>query len=178
MSITMPRGSGKLEKAVESAKSDDIVIFSSRSDQGNNHEEIYPADLVEVISISALTNFGKRAETTEPNARYYFQGENVQIPAEPCYLEPQVRASGSSVATALAAGVASLVLSCRWLGGSEARKERYRAVNKVFGQMTDKEPGSSRYVKPWRVFDYENVSENDGLKWLETRFGNRALGLT
>ena len=171
----MPKGSSKLQKAVASAKSHDIIIFGSRGDQGNNQERIYPADHVEVISISSITKFGKRAETTEPNASYFFQGENVRILAEPCYLEPQVFASGSSVATASAAGVAALILSCRKLGGGEARKDRISAVRRVFHQMTADEGRSRKYVKPWLVFKDEQLSQSDGLNWLTTRFGKAGV---
>ena len=167
----MPEDSPKLQKAVKSANSHDIVMFGSRGDQGNNQEKIYPADYDEVISISSLTKFGKWAETTEPNASFFFHGENVRILAEPCYLEPQVTVSGSSVATASAAGVAALILSCRSLGGSEAGKHRNRAVKTVFRRMTDDEGGSRKYVKPWLVFKDDRLHQGVGSDWLTARFG-------
>ena len=175
MSITIPTYSSTLQKAVESAKSEGIVIFGSRGDQGKNQKDIYPADYIEVISVSSLTKFGELAETTEPKASYFFQGEDVRILAEPCYLEPQLHASGSSVATALAAGVAALILSCRGLGGSEARRDRIEAVKKVFDCMAYNEPGFRRYVQPWRVFTEEKMSQEVGRSWLMTRFGENGM---
>ncbi len=43
----MPKSS-KLTKAVESAKSKNIVIVASKGDQGNNQKSVYPADYDEV----------------------------------------------------------------------------------------------------------------------------------
>ena len=171
MSITMPQQSAKLKQAVESAEKSDIVIFGSRGDQGNNQERVYPADYAEVISISSLTQFGKLADTTESNASYFFQGENVRIIAEPCYLEPQRYVSGSSVATALAAGVAALILACRRLGGSEAQIGRIKMVRNVLEEMTDKKVRPKNYVKPWLVFMNQDMNEKNGFEWLRARFG-------
>lgn len=72
MSIALPSGVTRLEKAVESAKGDNIVMVGSRGDRGNNGECVYPADYDEVISIFSLTSFGKRAESTEANAQYFY----------------------------------------------------------------------------------------------------------
>ena len=175
ISITMPTSSQRLQKAIEYAKSDDIVIFGSRGDQGNNQERVYPADYAEVISISSLTQFGKRAQSTESNASYFLQGENVRIIAEPCYLEPQRYASGSSVATALAAGVAALILACFKLGGSKAKISRIRMVRNVLEWMIDKEVRPKNYVKPWLVFMDQKMNDERGSEWLKARFGERGV---
>ena len=159
-----------LTSAIEAAKSKDIVIIGSKGDQGNNQESVYPADYDEVISISSLTNFGKQAESTELNASYFFQGENVRIPAEPSYLEPQGHASGSSVATALAAGVAALILSCSRLANERELENRIDTVKYKFRQMVahDKKPG--RYVQPWLFFMDERMSLEEGEEWLRKFF--------
>lgn len=171
MSIAITTGSKNLEKAVEQAKMDNIVMIGSRGDRGNNRETVYPADLNEVISISSLTNFGKKTGSTETVAEYFFQGENVSIPAEPSYLESQKRASGSSVATALASGVAALTLSCRRLGDNEKRVDRIRTVRTVFDRMTW--PDQDKYVKPWKVFKDEPMGDEEGWLWLKSNFGNK-----
>lgn len=46
------------------------------------------------------------------------QGQQVAAGVIP-FLEPIERISGSSVATALAAGLSSIILSCNWLENSE-----------------------------------------------------------
>ena len=169
MSIALPSGVPRLEKAVESAKRDNMVMVGSRGDRGNNRESVYPADYDEVVSISSLTSFGKRTESTETNAQYFFQGENVSIPAESTYLESQKQVSGSSVATALAAGVAALTLSCRRLGNEEKDMDRVKTVKAVFDRMTL--PEKDKYVRPWMVFRDQRIGKPEGLSWLRAQFG-------
>jgi hypothetical protein len=171
MSIAMPSGSTALKKKVELAKGDGIAMIGSRGDRGNNTESVYPAEYGEVISISSLTNFGKRTDSTETDAQYFFQGENVSIPAEPSYLESQKHASGSSVATAMAAGVAALILSCRRLGNKEKEMDRLKTVKTVFDRMTL--PENDKYVRPWRVFKDERIGKQEGLLWLKGQFGSK-----
>ena len=171
ISIAMPTASKTLEKAIEHAKSDNIVMIGSRGDRGGNREMVFPADLDEVISISSFTNLGKKTGSTETSAQYFFQGENVSIPAEPSYLESQKRASGSSVATALAAGIAALTLSCRRLGDDEKRVDRIKTVRSVFDRMTL--PDQDRYVRPWKVFKDENMDHEEGWLWLKSNFGSK-----
>ena len=160
-----------LDNAIERAKMDNIVMIGSRGDRGNNREAVYPADLNEVISISSLTNFGKKTGSTETIADYFFQGENVCIPAEPSYLESQKQASGSSVATALASGVAALTLSCRKLGDNGKKIDRIRTVRTVFDRMTL--PDQDKYVKPWQVYKDEPMAQEEGWIWLRSNFGNK-----
>lgn len=90
-------------------------MFSSRGDGGADREKAWPADYDSVTSVSSLTYFGTCPDSAESTAAYFSQGENVSISAEPSYLEPQKHASGSSMATALAAGLAGLILTCRRL---------------------------------------------------------------
>ena len=166
----MTKKSPKLTKAIESAKSNNIVIIASKGDQGNNQKSVYPADYDEVISISSLTNLGKQAESTELNASYFFLGEDVRIPAEPSYLETRGRASGSSVATAIAAGIAALILSCYRLANKTAAMDRIETVKDYLNRMTAGSPESNRYVRPWVVFKDRRMSPVDGEKWLQKHF--------
>ena len=167
----MPTPSKPLEKAIESAKSNNIVMIGSRGDRGGNRDLVYPADYDEVISISSYTNLGDKTGSTETSAQYFFQGENVSIPAEPSYLESQKRASGSSVATALAAGIAALTLSCRRLGDNETKVDRIKTVKSVFDRMTL--PDQDKYVRPWKVFKDENMDAEEGWQWLKSNFGTK-----
>ena len=78
----------------------------------------------------------RHSHRSDPTAQYFFQGENVSIPAEPSYLGSQKRASGSSIASALASGIAALTLSCRRLGDNEKKVDRIKTVRTVFDRMT------------------------------------------
>ena len=143
--------SAALERAVESAKKDNIVMFGSKGDHGNNRQDIYPADYNEVIAVSSLTQFGKGRDSTETNAQYFLHRENVTIPAEASYLESQHQVSGSSVETALAASFAALVLSCRRIGHKDKEMDRVKIVKTVFEHMATKDK-LVKYVQPWKVF--------------------------
>lgn len=59
-------------------------------------------------------------------------------------------ASSSSVARALAAGVAALVLSCRRLISKSQRMDRIQTVTNVLDPMTGRD--DDKYVKPGEVF--------------------------
>lgn len=76
MSVVLPSGVPRLEKAVEAARRVDVVKVGSRGDHDSNREIVYPADHDELVSISSFTSFGKRIESTETFAQYFFQGEN------------------------------------------------------------------------------------------------------
>lgn len=166
----MTEKSPNLTEAVASAKSNDIVIIASKGDRGNNQDIVYPADYDEVISISSLTHFGKQAGSTEPNASYFCLGEDVVIPAESSYLEPQGRASGSSVATAIAAGVAALILSCSRLADKTATKERIKIVEDYLHRMTADSREPARRVQPSLIFRDKRMDVSSGVKWLQKHF--------
>ena len=68
MSIALPSGVPRLQKALESANGEKIVVVGSRSDRDNNQKRVFPADYAEDISISSPTSPGKRTESTEINA--------------------------------------------------------------------------------------------------------------
>lgn len=90
------------------------LLFGSTADEGAYSGNVYPADYPNVTSVSATDNYGHLTpKTTGPN------GADVQIPGEkiivygPTYIPRSSQgntATGSSVATALAAGIASLAL--------------------------------------------------------------------
>jgi hypothetical protein len=120
----------------------------------------YPANYEQVISIGAATDMG--AETPESaggKADYLFSGHDVAVEtsifgADKC---PQV-ISGTSVATAIAAGVASLILACGRLSsylkssqpaapkenlGKTGRSLQKDNIERVFKRMTVESTGNS-----------------------------------
>ena len=169
MSRTLPNTTERLKEAINFAKNSNIVMFSSPGGGGANRKSVWLADHEGVISISSLTNFGRRPDSTETNASYFFQEESISLPAEPSYLESQKHASGISVATALAAGVAALILSCRRLVDKRKRMDSIQTVTKVFDQMTGRD--DDKYVKPWEVFKDKHLEQEEGLRWLKGKFG-------
>lgn len=172
MSIAIENGSPDLEQAVLAAQIAGIVIFGSRGDSGNNQSKVYPADYNGVISISSLTNYGKPTDSTEFKANYFVVGENVKIPVETSYLEKQQRASGSSVATAIAVGVAALTHSCRRLGNPDREFNRSKLIKKAFEHMVQSNPNyPNRYLRSWKLFPDERKTDQEGEEWLKSQFG-------
>ena len=93
-----------------------ILIFCSTADEGEYSGAVYPADYPEVIRVSATDKYGHRMTTAQADeVNVLVPGDDFESDA-PSYIHESgekrsiPRVSGSSVATALAAGIASLAL--------------------------------------------------------------------
>ena len=125
-----------LWEAVKNANSKRIVMVCSTADEGENNSDVWSARYDETISIAACSNTGKAAAMSNTTkAEFFFRGEDIIYESQflgvsyrdaldsrsisgPGSLPPSIeRISGSSVATAIAAGVASLFLACCRLDG-------------------------------------------------------------
>ncbi|KAF3912211.1 hypothetical protein ABW21_db0209351 [Orbilia brochopaga] len=101
-----------LTKAIKVAKDKNILLFASASDQGSaSSRHCYPARAGGCITIGAATETGEMCAWVHPSqAKFCCPGVNVPFKkANETTPKPQ---SGSSVATALAAGLAGLLLFC------------------------------------------------------------------
>lgn len=108
-----------LERACIAASNEGILMFASSHDEGSNVREAYPASLAQTITIAAFDDFGMKLRQSEQEFQYGISGEEIAAGGVP-FLESDDRVSGSSVATAIATGLSSLILSCDKL----AREER------------------------------------------------------
>ncbi|KAK0610020.1 hypothetical protein B0T17DRAFT_585395 [Bombardia bombarda] len=112
MSFAMLEKSDDLEKAIKKANADGIVLLCSTHDEGSNIGKAWPADFTETLTIAACDEYGKLHRTTEAGSyQYMLQGLNVAAGVIP-FLESTDKISGSSVATAIVAGLSSLIISC------------------------------------------------------------------
>ncbi|KAI1768444.1 subtilisin-like protein [Hypoxylon sp. FL1150] len=124
-SFALRHSSTALRDVVRKAKSQGVVIMCSTSDEGENTDEVWPAayytqqeGAVErfdnVFPIVGCDEHGKPSRfSNEAAGRYYFRGEDVDASATDAeLLKERAPVRGSSVATAMAAGLASLVLAC------------------------------------------------------------------
>ncbi|KAH0552918.1 hypothetical protein GP486_006883 [Trichoglossum hirsutum] len=93
----------KTEKALLLAKS--TLVFCAKPDA----LKVYPADYRSTISVTQATNQPLTLEV-DGSPDLVLPGENVAVRSPPYAVRQDTQASGSSVSTALAAGVASLVL--------------------------------------------------------------------
>ncbi|KAG5659092.1 hypothetical protein KAF25_000294 [Fusarium avenaceum] len=92
-----------------------IVFFAAASNSGGNHKEMFPANHDSVISIRSTNSNGAFSDTNPPTdphgpAVYGTLGQDVPS-AWLCNVDGELSKSGSSVATAVAAGIAAMVLA-------------------------------------------------------------------
>lgn len=113
-----------LSDAIDKAHKRDIVMLCSASDQGSaSKSNCYPGKSDLCIRIGASTSTGEKCAWVNNNdADFIFPGENV--PFERDNEMPPTYHSGSSFATAIAAGTASLLLYCNKLVASANRGGR------------------------------------------------------
>jgi hypothetical protein len=108
-------GMKKLFEAVDKAWKRDIIMLCSASDQGSaSKPTCYPGKWNKCIRIGASTGTGEKCAWVHgEDIDFIFPGENV--PFDRSNEMPPTYHSGSSVATAVAAGTASLLLYCNKL---------------------------------------------------------------
>ncbi|KAI0849800.1 hypothetical protein F5Y00DRAFT_234886 [Daldinia vernicosa] len=100
-----------LERACNDADAAGIVMLCSTHDEGAKIKDAYPASFPSTISITACDEFGSPLRNSQQKYDYGILGQDVAAGVVP-FLESDDRISGSSVATAIAAGLSSLILSC------------------------------------------------------------------
>jgi hypothetical protein len=168
----------RLAEAVRCAHNDGKgpVFFCATEDKGNAGDEVYPAYLPQTIAIAACDRGGKEFTTTDPNAQYYFQGHQIQTDCLSYGACKTAEPTGSSIATAIAAGVASLILSCRFLADLEghSHKTKLDTIKAVFKDMID-DTSSNKYVSPGRFFKERRVDDvpwttEDWKRWIHSTF--------
>lgn len=167
----------------------------STADAGQQGPRVYPAAWIDrTISISVCNRHFTASDLTDLRATYFLPGENVFATAL-SYAEADDTVSGSSVATAMASGLSSLILSCRnysRLADGKARttdKQRKQLIIQVLNLMLREQTGKS--VMPERFFNedqakiavrQDNPQAEDGeqpqraddttwRKWIQMYFG-------
>lgn len=113
MSIALlDRGKDDLEHWVSKAKEKGVIIVCSTHDEGTRLPTSYPAYWKPGLVISACDEYGRLLrDIDEQQYDYRIQGQNVAAGVIP-FVESSDSLTGSSVSTALAAGLSSLILTC------------------------------------------------------------------
>jgi hypothetical protein len=106
----------ELLEELNSATKDDIVMTCSTHDEGSRIVDASPAkykgESVSLIVLAACDEYGKLLrEVEETKYHYKIRGRDVAAGVIP-FLKSEETISGSSVSTALAAGLSSLILTC------------------------------------------------------------------
>jgi hypothetical protein len=118
LSLVLFRDHRSLSTVIDNARKEGIVVFCSTADMGYVAQPVWPAKYAKshdcIFPVAACNAHGRFIEySSETDAQYAFQGEDILASdGNGPNAEAERRVSGSSVATAMATGVASLVLSC------------------------------------------------------------------
>ncbi|KAK3307832.1 uncharacterized protein B0T15DRAFT_86228 [Chaetomium strumarium] len=117
MSFTMLDSHDDLKTQMNIANTKNIVMVCSYHDEGSRVFEAWPAahQSSSKMVIAACDKYGKLIRDVAENDKplYDYKVEAVDVPAGAIpFLDSNDRISGSSVATALVAGLSSLILSC------------------------------------------------------------------
>ncbi|KKP00179.1 hypothetical protein THAR02_07703 [Trichoderma harzianum] len=100
----------KFQDALATADDKNIIVVSSASDQGGNSTKTWPGESGRCIRIGASTETGdKSSHVHRGDMEFLFPGEEVPLDANEEY-SSRTLLDGSSVATAIAAGTACLLL--------------------------------------------------------------------
>jgi subtilisin family serine protease len=183
MSASLDKDSEALRIAVNDAIAARVVVISSTHGKGQNTADAgYPAQYKDVFAIASADSSGAPSSGTNmEHADYLFQGEKIVAKTELPGLEADGSSTivdGPSVATAIAAGVASLILSCDrfvlhragtdkvWENRSKLKRD---IVERIFNQTKD-----GKYVRPWIFFAEDKARRSWGegdsvLKWMSQR---------
>lgn len=163
-----------LEKAIARASSKDILMFCSTGDKGRHaNDDTYPACLPSVFKIGAAKASGNEAEWTESSSHFTFPGEDLRAET-PTYIESKRNSpvSGSSLATALASGLAALMLYCIDITDDSLKlrenARKHTAMERAFKRMTNKNE-QPRYIRAWEHLKpkFKDLPEGEGKKELK-----------
>jgi hypothetical protein len=157
-----------LENAILDANNAGILMFCSASDKGPKQTNTYPSKATnKIFTIGAANSSGATmAYVGNPaNVDYTFPGDKVKVDGGPMGTTASELKDGSSVATALAAGLAALILYCaqvRVLLAPAQDKEKvqnqfqslktYDGMSSAFSAISTTEQSNHKFLKVWGVF--------------------------
>ncbi|KAJ8107048.1 hypothetical protein ONZ43_g6858 [Nemania bipapillata] len=157
----------RLKEAVIEADRDDIIQFCSHDDEGWNIDKSWPADCGHVKIVVACNKYGAFTDREPREYHYQIPGIEIFTGAVP-YLDSKDTMSGSSVSTAIAAGLSSLALSCHWLQHGIEASDRRAFIEDVFTDMSvpaksgEKKP---RYLRLEDFWKFAKARENGRPKY-------------
>ena len=145
-----------LELAISKAAQEKIILFCATSDRGSSTSDtLYPGCISPVIKIGAATSTGDvSTKVLSHNVDYIFPGEAITV-------DGKTTADGSSISTALAAGMAAMLLFCvEQVVPEDGRKDYYTnaAIRRAFRKMGADESCAPKVEAPynWVDTDHQN----------------------
>ncbi|OCK77506.1 hypothetical protein K432DRAFT_427966 [Lepidopterella palustris CBS 459.81] len=163
-----------LSRAIADASSK-ALIFATTSDEGSAAKAPYPAKFEgRVLAITAADIENNKCKgADDKDTEFYLPSEGFEVDGIPEYLEASCKkpAQGSSYATALAAGVAALFLTCVQLTyhkGAQAHDDdaihdmdnkitvyKNTEMKKLFKNLCGTGADDAKFVQPWKIFSRE-----------------------
>ncbi|EWG38282.1 hypothetical protein FVEG_01541 [Fusarium verticillioides 7600] len=174
-----------LENAVVEAANANILMFCSARDKGAHNAPTYPSKATnKIFTIGAANSSGASVDYVgnASELSYTFPGDKVEVDSGPGRRTPPEIVDGSSVATALAAGLAALILYCIQVRiflakDSEKQKARedYRKVKqhdwmvKAFDAIETTKESNRKFLKVWEMFGkcVEQKDQKPQGEWLQ-----------
>lgn len=169
----MKKDHGELRSAIERAVNPEgesdrpTLVFCSTADEGVYSGTVYPASYNGVVNVAATDQYGQLKPASANGVDILVPGENIAADG-PSYMEKYSSSSvsGSSVATATAAGIASLALLLlkTYNGGSDSKTTKIMksfytrdGILGVFDEMNAHKAG----VVPSKLFSGDKRSLAD-----------------
>lgn len=166
----------ELDNAFKKARNNNIVVICSTADAGRNWKDTWPVKFCRtseksgydnILGIGACDEFGNRLdETQDKGYPFQFKGKDIYVGAIP-FAESDEQVTGSSVSTAIAAGIASLTLSCFRLAGNEKAlggSKRFTTINRKFEDMSAGNSVGPRYVQLQNFVPASGANFDDTLR--------------
>ncbi|OTA95155.1 hypothetical protein M434DRAFT_10064 [Hypoxylon sp. CO27-5] len=146
----------ELKEAIERAVSNNdpdrrpILVFCSTADEGIYSGKVYPANYQGTVSVAATDRYGHLPPTSPGGVSILVPGEDIEADG-PSYMEKYTTGtvSGSSVATASAAGIASLALLLLKTFNYKSEEKDFRdyyteeGIMRIFNRMQTGSHGST-----------------------------------
>lgn len=201
-SYVLFNASTKLLDTLNAASKHGIAVICSTADEGYTTTQAWPATYNTSKALNNIFPVGASDEnqkitsySNEHLAAYLIQGENINVLTENESIDNKQRiVSGSSVATAMASGVASLAWACYMImqdiqaSNPQHHRQPQNIIKQIFEEMCPRElrQVSPRHMSPWEVFPtkerdhraweakspqaYTLGDQNQFKKWIENHF--------
>lgn len=180
MSFALRQTTEELHNACREAANCGVAMLCSAHDEGTNLTHAYPADFDNTITITTCDEFGiVPPRNKHQSYEFAVNGQEVPVGIVP-FLSSNEYVSGSSVATAIAAGLSSLILSCNRLARREEENHEQSAqaaivkhhlqkmaVNESKFVQPEKFAGIDLYINDGRDIDIETIFRQVFLKGLD-----------
>ena len=167
MSFGFPSRNLAIQKAIQTTSSN-VLMFAAGSNRGKTSKPTFPANESSVICIWATDGDGNKsltnAQTMSGSGKFATLGVAVKSawPEQPQHPDvTEIRKSGTSFATPIAAGIAACVLEFAIQNGMDKNYydelKSHQGMRKVFQSMKTKSDGL-HFIYPWELF-HEKVGK-------------------